>query len=114
MPRPVIDLCPYKQSIEDYLSSGYTYDRIIVLLRTIHGLEVSVRTLRTHLASWGLNRSSTAQSQSDSSNVPSSSCARPPEKGPVYEFHEGFPTSPRSKVRKLTPHQSVASINVLT
>ena len=45
-----------KKVIESYFNHGYKYDHIVSLLKSEHGIEMSVRTLKRRLKSYNLSR----------------------------------------------------------
>jgi hypothetical protein len=57
MPRPTIDLEPYKELIqESYIDNDIDLDTIRVELQHRHNVTVSLRTLRVRLKTWNIQK----------------------------------------------------------
>ncbi|KAL4732819.1 hypothetical protein BDV11DRAFT_210668 [Aspergillus similis] len=56
MPRPPIDLEPYRQEICDLYKSGTFVDNIVILLANKYYIKVTPRTLKNRLKKWGISK----------------------------------------------------------
>ena len=55
MPPPTIDLEPYRDSITEWLAAGTSYEEVRQQLQRTN-VQVSDRTLRLRIKSWGIER----------------------------------------------------------
>ncbi len=56
MPRPAIDLEPYKAIIIDLYDQHYTVNQIVKTLSDQHNVEVKARTIGSRLQGWSKNK----------------------------------------------------------
>jgi hypothetical protein len=56
MPRPSINLEPYREVISDLYQAGTIPGSIVELLANRYGVEVSPRTIKVRLSSWGIQK----------------------------------------------------------
>jgi hypothetical protein len=56
MPRPPIDLEPYRQEICDLYKTGTFVDNIVVLLANKYYIKVTPCTLKSRLKKWGISK----------------------------------------------------------
>jgi site-specific recombinase XerC len=56
MPRPAINLEPYQDWICDHYQTGSTPDTIAELLASQHGINITSRTIKARLSTWGIQK----------------------------------------------------------
>lgn len=54
MPRPLINLEPYKDEIIHFFQNNTSSKRISIFLYQQYGIEVTSRTIKSRLRSWGI------------------------------------------------------------
>jgi hypothetical protein len=56
MPRPTINLEPYREEISSLYQTGLTIASIIEILTNQYGLQISERMIRARLSGWGIQK----------------------------------------------------------
>lgn len=56
MPRPSINLEPYREEISNLYQTGTIPDSITKLLYNRHGIQVTSRTIKARLSKWGIQK----------------------------------------------------------